>query len=56
VCNQLDKIAISFLWGGDGASRTWKRFGGLGIREARIINVSLLGKLVWSMLHHKEKL
>jgi hypothetical protein len=67
VCNQLDKIARSFLWGGDGVSRTWnhvnwhtvttpKRFGGLGIREARIINVSLLGKLVWSMLHHKEKL
>jgi len=67
VCNMLDKIARSFLWGNDDVSRTWNhvnwhivttliRYRGLGIREARIINDSLLGKLLWSVVHHKEKL
>jgi hypothetical protein len=55
------------MGGGDGLSRTWnhvnwnmvttpKRFGGLGIREARLTNLALLGKLVWNMLHNKDKL
>lgn len=67
VCNRLDKMARSFLWGGDGLSRTWnhvnwhivttpKRYGGLGIRDARLTNYALLGKLVWSLLHHQDKL
>lgn len=30
--------------------------GGLGIRDARLTNNTLLGKLLWSMLHHKDKL
>jgi hypothetical protein len=67
VCNRLDKMSRSFLWGGDGLSRTWnhvnwnmvttpKRFNGLGIREARLTNLALFGKLVWNMLHYKDKL
>jgi len=35
---------------------TLKRFGGLGIYEARLTNLALLGKLVWNMLHNKDKL
>ena len=53
VCNRLDRMVRSFLWGGDGLSRTWnhvnwnivttpKRFGGLGIREGRLTNLALL--------------
>ena len=64
VCNRLHKMTRSFLWGGDGISRTWnhvnwnmvttlKRFGGLGIREVRLTNLAMLGKLVWNMLHNK---
>jgi len=67
VCNRLDKMAKSFLWGGDGHSQTWnhvnwnmvttpKRFGGLGICEVRLTNLALLGELVWNMLHNKDKL
>lgn len=67
VCNRLDRISRSFLWGGDGLSRTWnhvnwefvtspKRYEGLGIRDARIANISLHGKLIWSMFHDKDKL
>ena len=48
VCNRLDKMETSFLRGG--------RFGGLGIREARLTNLALLDKLVWNMLHNKYKL
>ena len=66
VCNRLVKMEMSFLWGGNGLSRTWnyvhwnmvttpKRFGGLGIREARLTNLALLGKLVWNKLHNKDK-
>jgi len=33
---------------------TLKRFGGLGIREDRLTNLALLGKLVWNMLHNKD--
>jgi len=48
---------VSRTWNHDGLSRTWnhvnwnmvttpKRFGGLGICEARLTNLTLLGKLV----------
>ncbi|PNX58728.1 ribonuclease H, partial [Trifolium pratense] len=33
-----------------------RRFGGLGVRIARFQNVSLLGKLVWEILHSPDKL
>ena len=31
-------------------------FGELGIRNTRDVNIALLGKLVWSLLHEKDKL
>ena len=55
----LDKKARSFLGGGGGGWNmvtTPKHFGGVGIREARVTNVALLGKLVWNILHNKDKL
>lgn len=33
-----------------------RRYGGLGIRDTRLTNLPLLGKLVWSLLHEKNKL
>src|ERR1044072_7151751 len=33
-----------------------KDLGGLGIRDSSSINLSLLGKLIWSLLHHHDKL
>ena len=55
------------MGGGDRLSRTWnhvnwntvttlKCFGGLGIREVRLTNLALLGKLVWNTLHNNDKL
>ncbi|MED6222076.1 hypothetical protein PIB30_060955 [Stylosanthes scabra] len=35
---------------------TPKKFGGLGIRDPRCVNVALLGKLVWQMFHSHDKL
>lgn len=67
VCNNLNKMARSFLKGGHGLSQTcnhvnWnkvtnpRRFGGLGLREARLGNVAMIGKLLWNLLHNKDKL
>lgn len=33
-----------------------RRMGGLGLREARNMNTSLLGKLIWSMTNQPEKI
>lgn len=33
-----------------------KKNGGLGVRTSRLQNVALLGKLVWDLLHHHDKL
>jgi len=33
-----------------------KKFGGLTIREVRLSNISLLGKLVWNFLYDPQKL
>lgn len=33
-----------------------KRIGGLGVRQARLTNVSMLGKLVWELAHNSDKL
>lgn len=32
-----------------------KKFGGLGVREARLTNISLLRKLIWSLINEKDK-
>ena len=61
VCEQIDHATRSFVWSGrlEGRSLSlvnWekvvlpKRQGGLGIREARKVNVALLGKLIWRLL------
>lgn len=33
-----------------------KRFGGLGVRQARPTNVAMLGKLVWDLVNNSDKL
>lgn len=61
ICDALDSKVCSFI------SRAlhlvnWQKiacprqFGGLGLRDTRSSNVSLLGKLVWHMLHQPGKL
>jgi ribonuclease HI len=66
MCDDLDKTVRRFIWKGTGDSGMhlvgWnkitqpRRFGGLGVRIARLQNVSLLGKLVWEILHSPSKL
>src|ERR1044072_7229000 len=63
----VDRRARDFIWGSKPGSRKWhtlnwshlaspKELGGLGIRDASNVNLALLGKLVWSLLHQKHKL
>lgn len=33
-----------------------KIYGGIGVQDARLTNLALLGKLAWSMLHEGKKL
>lgn len=67
ICNQIDSMIRRFIWGSDGNRRSWylvnwdtitspRRYGGQGIRDMKLTNLALLGKLVWSMLHEKNKL
>lgn len=67
VCNKVDKLVRSFVSVGDGNTRTWNRvkwetitsprkFGGLAIRRKHLTNISLVGKLVWSLQHDEHKL
>ncbi|KAJ1430774.1 Ribonuclease H-like superfamily [Sesbania bispinosa] len=55
-----------FLWAGHDKDRfhalvgwnwvtTDKNSGGLGLRDLRLMNTALLGKLIWSMLYDKDK-
>jgi hypothetical protein len=63
MCDDLDKTVTRFIWKGTGDTGIhlvcWnkitqpRRFGGLGVRIARLQNVSLLGKLVWEILHSR---
>nr|KYP72651.1 Putative ribonuclease H protein At1g65750 family [Cajanus cajan] len=61
VCNKIDQACRRMLWAKSDNTRFWspvswavvtqpKELGGLGVREARRVNVSLLGKLVWDLL------
>ncbi|CAJ2670486.1 unnamed protein product [Trifolium pratense] len=66
ICNIIDHTTRHFIW--KGSTNTginlvgWqkiscpKRCGGLGIRAARDMNTSLLGKLVWDLLQDSDKL
>ncbi|XP_019416401.1 PREDICTED: uncharacterized protein LOC109327691 [Lupinus angustifolius] len=67
VCNEMDKMTRNFIWGGDPNKRSlnlvnWevitrnKKYGGLGIRDTRMANVSLLGKLTWDLLQGSNKI
>ncbi|KAF1870547.1 hypothetical protein Lal_00025695 [Lupinus albus] len=67
VCNDINRMTRNFVWGGDINKRSlnlvsWdvltrhKRDGGLGLRETRSTNISLLGKMCWNMLHNSENL
>ncbi|PNY13870.1 ribonuclease H [Trifolium pratense] len=66
MCDDLDRIVRKFIWKGTGGSGMhlvgWnkitqpRRYGGLGVRIARIQNVFLLGKLVWEILNSPSKL
>jgi len=67
LCDGIDKITKSSIWGGNGVTRKWnmvkwtivtspRKFGVLAIRDARNTNLALLGKLVWSLLYDKNKL
>nr|KYP70287.1 Putative ribonuclease H protein At1g65750 family [Cajanus cajan] len=66
VCNRIDQACRRMLWAKADNTRFWspvswdvvtqpKELGGLGVREARRVNVSLLGKLVWDMLSAPQK-
>lgn len=60
-------LYLNFFWGRGDQKRSWclvnwetlttpTKVGGLGIRDTRLVNVALLGKLVWSLLHDQDKL
>ncbi|OMO85295.1 reverse transcriptase [Corchorus capsularis] len=59
ICNEIDQICRNFLWGEEEGKKklhllNWKDVtkpkyaGGLGLKEARLFNKAILGKLVWS--------
>jgi len=65
VWRRIVRIQREFLWGGVGAGRKisevrWKLVcqhkdnGGLGVRDVRILNVSLLAKLRWRLLDGED--
>ncbi|GAU48983.1 hypothetical protein TSUD_245740 [Trifolium subterraneum] len=66
MCDDLDRTVRRFIWKGTGDTGMhlvgWekitqpRRFGGLGVRIARLQNVSLLGKLIWEISNSPGKL
>lgn len=65
LCNTIDKCMREFLWKGSlergihlvnwQKVTRFKSEWGLGIRAARLVNISLLGKLVWDMENRPDK-
>nr|KYP51130.1 Transposon TX1 uncharacterized [Cajanus cajan] len=66
VCNRIDQACRRMLWAKSDSTRFWSpvswdvvtqpmTFGGLGVREARRVNLSLLGKLIWDLLTAPQK-
>nr|KYP32892.1 Putative ribonuclease H protein At1g65750 family [Cajanus cajan] len=64
LCSDLEKSMRRFLWAnkdrfqalvGWDLVTTDKGVGGLGIKDLRLMNLALLGKLIWSMLHDHDK-
>lgn len=67
VCNSIERKKGDFVWKGNSNKGLhlvgWKKKiakpkkdGGLVIREARLVNISLLGKLVWDLMDTPHKL
>lgn len=71
VCSVMASVPAylmrRFIWSGTSGSRGWHRvgwncvidereYGGLGVREMRMANTALLGKLVWHMIDKPDKL
>lgn len=63
VCDNIDSCIRRFIWGSKaGHWVKWskvtqpKNKGGLGFHRTRVSNISLLGKHVWSLLHHHDRL
>nr|KYP58785.1 Putative ribonuclease H protein At1g65750 family [Cajanus cajan] len=67
VVNNIIKIQRAYLWGGEEDSRkvawvSWdkicrpKQNGGLGIKNIKLFNESLLGKWRWNLFHQQGKL
>lgn len=63
VCNTIDSSIRQFVWGGKNCHWVkWNKIahprlrGGLGLRKARPMNIAMLGKHVWEIIHHPDKL
>lgn len=67
LLNQINKTMRSFIWSKGSGRPGWhligwnklvdhKERGGLGVRDMAIANTTLLGKAVWSIMHHPHKL
>lgn len=68
LCDEIEKLMNAFWWGCEGRGRkgirwsTWvdlcrpKKFGGLGFRTVREMNVAMLGKQGWKFLIEPEAL
>lgn len=67
VCNKIDSLTRGFIWANGNSNRGWsmvkwdimtspRRFGGMGIRDTKMANIAMVGKLIWNLLHDKHKL
>ncbi|XP_072075375.1 uncharacterized protein [Arachis hypogaea] len=67
ITNKIESMMRNFIWKGQADGRglnlvNWKvliipkKFGGLEIRDPFCANIALLGKLVWQLFHHPDKL
>ena len=66
IRNEINRVTRHFIWKGCAGNRSlslvqWntlvtpKTFGGLGVRDAHSVNLALLGKLMWALLHDTNK-
>lgn len=63
VCDKINSSIRQFIWGVRSSHWVnWNKvtrpikYDDLGVRTARMVNTSLLGKHVWEVIHHPEKL
>nr|KYP43379.1 Putative ribonuclease H protein At1g65750 family [Cajanus cajan] len=66
VCIKIDSLMRSFIWGASNGNKSWKlvnwdkialpkNYGGLGVKEATLSNISMLGKLAWNIIKEPNK-